>query len=168
MEKLIGDIAKKMILYFDGDARRINHGLKVYGFAASIGCQEELTAEEQQILEAAALLHDIGIKLSEIKYNSSSGKYQEIEGPAVARELLADYNFNENILDRICFLIGNHHSYGKIDNKDFQILIEADFIVNINEDEMSREQIKSIKDKYFKTDAGILYTNSIFKCAETA
>jgi len=54
----------------------------------------------------------------------------------------------------VCHLIGNHHSYQKIDDIDFQILVEADFIVNIFEDEMKRSKIESVVNKYFKTNSG--------------
>jgi len=47
-------------------------------------------------------------------------------------------------------LIGNHHTYDKIDGIDFQILVEADFLVNIYEDEINKESIKSIKIKFLE------------------
>lgn len=153
---------RKMIDYFDGDIRRINHALKVYGFAKSIGELEGLQQDKQEILEIAAILHDIGIKESERKYSSSAGTYQELEGPPVAKELLMDSELSKEALDRICFLIGHHHTYTKIDDMDFQILVEADFLVNIFEDGMKKEQVKAAKEKYFKTVGGIGYLESMY------
>ena len=118
--------------------------------------------DEYRALELAAILHDIGIKNAERKYNSSAGKYQEIEGPAVAEELLNEFNIKKDILERIKFLIGNHHSYNKIDKIDFQILIESDFLVNIDEDNMKIENIKVIKNKYFRTNMGIKLIESMY------
>ena len=118
--------------------------------------------DEYRALELAAILHDIGIKNAERKYNSSAGKYQEIEGPAVAEELLNEFNVKKDILERIKFLIGNHHSYNKIDKIDFQILIESDFLVNIDEDNMKIENIKVIKNKYFRTNMGIKLIESMY------
>jgi HD superfamily phosphodiesterase len=43
----------------------VNHLLKVYGFAKTIGEREGLDADTQEILEIAALTHDIGIRNSE-------------------------------------------------------------------------------------------------------
>ncbi|MBC2582354.1 HD domain-containing protein [Clostridium sp. DJ247] len=162
MNNLVDSIISKMILYFGKDVRRINHALKVYSLAKNIGAIEGLSGEEKIILDAAAVLHDIGIKESEKKYNTSMGKYQEIEGPAVARELLKEYNLDEKLLERICYLIGNHHTYTKIDGLDFQILVEADFLVNIFEDNMDKKQITTVKEKYFKTKTGIDYVNSVY------
>ena len=142
-------IINEMIAYYANDPRRINHFLKVYSFSKSIGELEKLDEETQYILEIAAIMHDIGIKISEEKYNSSAGNYQEIEGPPVARKMLEGLDFDEKIIDRVCFLIGHHHTYSKIDNIDYQILVEADFLVNIYEDEIKNDSIVSIKNKYF-------------------
>ena len=156
------EILLKMIEYFDGDVKRINHAIKVYQFAKLISYKENMEEDEYRALELAAILHDIGIKNAERKYNSSAGKYQEIEGPAVAEELLNEFNVKKDILERIKFLIGNHHSYNKIDKIDFQILIESDFLVNIDEDNMKIENIKVIKNKYFRTNMGIKLIESMY------
>lgn len=57
-----GRLIGEMINYYAADPRRINHFLKVYGFAKAIGEMESVNAETQEILEIAALTHDIGIK----------------------------------------------------------------------------------------------------------
>lgn len=162
MKNNINDILITMIKYFGNDVRRINHALKVHAFAKSIGEKEGLSGGELYILELASILHDIGIKVSEEKYNSSAGNYQEMEGPGVARELLHPFELEEKILDRICFLIGNHHTYSKIDLLDFQILVEADFLVNIYEDNIEKKNIAIVKEKCFKTNTGIEYLNSMY------
>lgn len=160
---LVKDVIFKMIKYFGNDVRRTNHALKVYSFAKTIGEFEKIGDDKLQILEVAAVLHDIGIKESERKYNSSAGTYQEIEGPPIARELLDDFKLANEFIDRVCFLIGNHHSYSKIDNIDFQILVEADWLVNIFEDSVSQTAINSVKKKYFKTSIGISLLESMFE-----
>ena len=76
-----------MIDYYKGDPKRIQHFLKVHAYAKLIGEQEGLDKKTLDILEVAALTHDIGIKISEEKYNSSAGKYQEIEGPTIAQKM---------------------------------------------------------------------------------
>ena len=150
------------ICYFAGDPRRVNHFLKVHSFAKTIGMMEKLDNAKQEILEAAAVVHDSGIKVSEQKYHSSAGKYQELEGPAVARELLEKAGFSEAVIERACFLVGHHHTYNAIDDIDFQILVEADFLVNIYEDEMTRDTIVTVRDKYFKTETGKRYLEQLY------
>lgn len=75
-----------MMEYDHRDVPRIQHFVKVYEFARMIGLMEGLDAKTQFTLESAAVVHDIGIHISEQKYGSSSGKYQELEGPAEAEK----------------------------------------------------------------------------------
>ncbi|MBP3487922.1 MAG: HD domain-containing protein [Roseburia sp.] len=124
----------EMIAYYSGDPKRIGHFTKVHSYAKLIGEQEGLSAEELFILEAAAYTHDIGIKPAEEKYGSCAGKLQEEEGPAVAREMLGRLGFDAKVTERVCYLIGHHHTYSNIDGIDYQILVEADFLVNLYED----------------------------------
>lgn len=159
---MIAEVLKDMIEYFGNDVRRINHAIKVYTIAKNMGEMEKVAEENLLIIEIASILHDIGIKISEEKYNSSIGKYQEIEGPLVAKNILKKYNLKDETLERILFLIGNHHSYSKIDNIDFQILIEADFLINIYEDKLLKENVMSIKEKYFKTKTGKSYIENMY------
>jgi HD superfamily phosphodiesterase len=151
---MIPRIMEKMVGYFGHDTKRINHALKVYAFAQIISSCENLDAGMQETLLYTAVLHDIGIVEAERKYNSSSGKYQQIEGPAIARQILAACGVPAPVIDRVCFITGNHHTYTKIDGPDFQILVEADFLVNIFEDAMGREAAESVGARIFKTEAG--------------
>ena len=157
----IGTVIKAAIDYFDGDVRRINHLLKVYGYSKTLGELEGLDERTLEILDTTSVLHDIGIKISEQKYNSSAGKYQEIEGPAVAENILRVIGgYDEEFIERVKFLIGHHHTYDSIDGIDYQILVEADFLVNADEDGLSKEAVKAFADKIFKTASGLSILNS--------
>jgi HD superfamily phosphodiesterase len=144
----------KMIEHEKACPKRINHFLKVNSFAKIIADAENLDKRTKFIIDAATLLHDVGIKISLEKYNSSAGKHQEVEGPPIAQEILTEIGFEPNIMKRICFLIANHHSYTEDLGIDFQILIEADFLVNIFEDNLNKDTILKIKNDYFKTKSG--------------
>lgn len=152
---MTASITFDMIKYFGNDVKRINHALKVWNFSKCIGEKERISYDELTTLEIAAILHDIGIHRAEEIHGSNAGKYQEMEGPAVAKDLLEKYDLDDDVLDRILYLIGNHHSYDKIDGIDFQILVEADFIVNAFEDELSKHAIETSLEKIFKTKTGI-------------
>ena len=155
------NVIHEMILFDRGDARRIQHFLKVYQFAALIGKLEGLSPEQQEILEIAAILHDIGIIPSEKKYGISNGKLQEQEGPAYARELLNRIGgYGQEFIDRVCFLIAHHHTYEGIDGLDWQILLEADFLVNSFEKNMTEEAIKKFRASVFRTRSGIALLNN--------
>lgn len=140
--------------YYTGDPKRIQHFIKVYQFAKMIGEMEGLPGETQYILETAAIVHDIGIKPAEEKYGSCGGKLQEQEGPAVAEAMLQRLGYEPEVIDRVCYLVGHHHTYEGMNGKDYQILVEADFLVNLYEDGVSKEVVKNAYDKIFRTETG--------------
>lgn len=158
--KIISNIILEMVKYYSGDTKRINHFIKVHSFARTIGKIENIDKDTQFILEVAALVHDIGIKVSEEKYNSAAGKYQEIEGPKIAEELLEKLGVESDVSRRVSYLVGHHHTYSDIDGIDYQILVESDFLVNIFEEDI--KEINTIKEKYFKTKAGISILNELY------
>ncbi len=151
-----------MIEYDAPDAKRIQHFIKVHNFAATIGKNESLPDETLFILESAAILHDIGIHPAEAKYGNSNGKHQEELGPQEAKVLLQKLSYNQNQIDRICYLIGHHHTYTNIDGIDYQILVEADFLVNILEDNLSTKTAISVKQNIFKTNTGLLLLHNMY------
>lgn len=150
----ITKLINKMIEYEAGCPKRINHFLKVHSFANLIAQNEKLTKDLKLVISVASVVHDIGIRISIEKYNSSAGKYQEKEGPAAAEKMLTELGFEKDLIEKVCFLVANHHTYDNIQGLDYQILVEADFLVNIFEDELSKEQAMQIKEKYFKTESG--------------
>lgn len=154
---MIYKIMEKMIEYYRGDPKRIQHFLKVYTLAHAIGRGEKLSERELYILDIAALVHDIGIKASEEKYGSSAGRYQEQEGPAIAERLLGSLGVDSEAVSRVSYLVGHHHTYNCIEGADYQILVEADFLVNLYEDGESREAVLSARDRIFKTETGKKY-----------
>lgn len=150
----ISETAAAMVDYYAGDIRRINHFLKVYALAKTIGEQENLAAEEQEILEIAALTHDIGIRNSELKYNSSAGNYQQIEGPPEAEKMLPETGCGEEVIREVCRLIACHHTYDNIEDIKHRILVEADFLVNAHEDGLSGETVRNFANNVFRTGTG--------------
>ena len=143
-----------MIRYDSGDAKRIQHFLKVHALARLIGTEEGLDSDEMVILETAALVHDIGIRLCEKKYGRCSGGLQEKEGPAEARRLLEELGYPPAVIERVAYLVGHHHTYRHIDGRDYQILVEADFLVNFYEDEIGEEGILKAQQQIFRTKTG--------------
>lgn len=53
------------------------------------------------------------------------------------------------LIDRICYLIGHHHTYDNIEGLDYQILVEADFLVNLYEDDINRHGIEQAYQQIF-------------------
>ena len=157
-----GDVAAAMVRYSAGDARRVNHLLKVFGFAKMIGEREGLDAVTQEILQIAALTHDIGIRNSESKFGMSSGEHQQIEGPPEAREMLLTLGAEGSVIERVCWLIANHHTYTDIQGMDYQILVEADFLVNAFEDALDEDGVRTVRERIFRTKTGIELLNLLY------
>ena len=159
----IQELALAMISYDNGDPKRIQHTTKVHAYAALIGMEEGLDEETQFVLESAALVHDIGIRASEKKYGHQNGKMQEEEGPAVAEELLTRLGgYTPEQIERICWLVGHHHTYHVCEDPDYQILIEADFLVNLYEDQENEEAIRAVRKNIFRTKSGLEMLDEMF------
>lgn len=102
------------------------HLMAVHGYSRLIAQMENVDGHTLFITEVAAYLHDIGVKVSKEKYGNSQPQHQEAEGPAIARKLLEPLSLPAPDVERICFIIGHHHTYKAIDGLYFQILVEAD------------------------------------------
>ena len=159
------DIAKLAALaaaYDAGDPRRVHHFMKVYAFARLIGQAEGLDGQAQEILDAAALLHDIGIHAAERKFGACGGPLQEAEGPSAALPLLKQAGADEAACEQICWLIAHHHSPGASDALPFRILLEADFLVNAYEDALPPEACRTARTRLFRTRTGTQYLDDLF------
>lgn len=144
----------EMTHYYAGQPHRIQHFMKVYGYAKLIGEREEMDARTQDILNVASIVHDIGIKKSEEIYGDSIGSHQEELGPAIAEEMLRGLGYDEELIKRVSYLVGHHHTYDPIDGIDYQILVEADFLVNLFENETSRKPAETALERIFRTETG--------------
>lgn len=142
------------IEYDKGDPKRIQHFIKVHSFARLIGKQEKLSDEMMKALETAAILHDIGIHEGERLYGRNDGEIQQKLGLVIAKEILESVGGYEDVAERVTHLIARHHTYTDIDGKDLQILIEADFIVNLYEDNASKNAVRNAYEKIFVTESG--------------
>ena len=151
---LLDALADRMIRHDGGDPKRIQHFLKVHDLAARIGRGEGLDASTQFTLEAAAILHDVGIRPAERKYGHCEGKLQEKEGVVPAHAYLAECGFDAATSARAVFLVAHHHTYDGVDGVDWRILLEADLLVNLYEDNASKEAAESGLKNVFRTDTG--------------
>jgi HD superfamily phosphodiesterase len=131
MQYAKGKIVKLLVDFFGKDFRRITHALEVLKYAEKIA--EEKPNYDPDILIAASLLHDVGIKPSEAELGYNNGKTQEQYGPPIAEQLLKSVGFPEEKTKKVCEIIGNHHSPSQYNYKELEILKEADRIVNKQE-----------------------------------
>lgn len=153
MEATKPALIQAMEAYFDRDAKRISHAHRVAGYAEKLLKQE---GGDYPIVIAAALLHDIGIHVAERKYGSTSGKYQEKEGPPIARHILSGLRFKPDQIEEVCEIIAHHHSPGKVNTRNFKILYDADWLVNLRDeyDVRDKDKLRQIIEKVFLTPSG--------------
>lgn len=158
----ISGILVKMVEFSEGNRHDINHFLKVYAYAKIIAEQEHISNEEQTIVEIAAIVHDIACPLCRKKYGNTNGKYQEAEGRILAQKFFENAGLPDHISERVIYLVGHHHTYENVDGMDYQILLEADYLVNADESEYSEENIRNTLNVLFKTNTGITMLKSIY------
>ena len=136
----LDELLYEMTRYDDKDVKRIQHFLKVHEFARLIGLAENL--------------------------DPYTGKYQEMEGPGEARTMLTALSWPQEVIDRVCYLVGHHHTYDNIDGMDYQILVEADFLVNLFEDGSTPDTQKSVFERIFRTEGGKRLFRLMFESGE--
>ena len=145
-----------------GNRKDINHLMKVHSYARIIGKGEGLSEELQKITEIAAIVHDIACPLCREKYGNTSGKHQEEESAPLVAEFFKDVPAGELDVERITWLVTHHHTYTNVEGMDYQILLEADFLVNAGESEYSKQAIENFCRKVFRTEAGTHLLKSMF------
>lgn len=154
-------ISQEMKRYFGPDMKRVNHALKVAQYAEEI---LKIEGGHPLVVLGAAYLHDIGIKKAEEEYGSSSAEHQEREGPPIARDILNRLNVQRGIVEEICDMIGHHHHPREKETLHFQILYEADWLVNMEEDGLPKDpdKFEEIITKNFKTSTGKRLARELF------
>lgn len=153
-QEMLNRLCREAVAYDCGDPKRIQHFIKVHAFAKLIAESEGVDAHTRFVLEAAAYLHDIGIHKAEDLLGDCGGKNQEKLGPGEAAPILERCGFTETDAQRVCFLIAHHHTYTGIDGADWQILLEADMLVNLYEDGLGEHAARSALERVFKTETG--------------
>ena len=154
-------VIEAMRRHFGSDGRRIDHTLKVLGYAEAMLAVEP---GSRDVVTAAAVLHDIGIPAAERKYGSAAAPYQEAEAPPIAREILRRLDVADEAIEHICLIIGNHHSGRNIDTPEFRIVWDADWLVNGADQlpELPAERRARRIDELFRTAEGKRLATELF------
>lgn len=154
-------LVQEMKTLFHGDQPRIDHALKVLEYAETILPEE--TADPLTV-KAAAILHDIGIHEAERKHGSAAGRFQEIEGPPIARRIMERIGIDGDTIDHACRIVGSHHTAGKMDTPEFRTVWDADWLVNIPDEHATadRKKLARLVDRVFKTEKGRKLAEELF------
>jgi predicted HD phosphohydrolase len=154
-------VKEAMERYFANDQRRIDHALQVSIYAGELLAYIDA---DPVVTLASAYLHDIGIPMAERKHGSSSGKWQELEGPPIARKILLDLGAESVFTEQVAEIIANHHTRDGVKSPEFRVIWDADALVNFAEALPSRgeEQRENILQDHMATEAGFRIARRIF------
>lgn len=124
-KEIILDLKKDIRNYNSGSSHDYYHLIRVFNNAVNICKEIELTEDEEFIVLASALLHDIG-KNSE--NDSTKIDEHEKKSSLLAKRILSEYHVSDNIIAMIENCIMNHRASKKIknDNVLVHILRDAD------------------------------------------
>ncbi len=146
-------LMKEVLLYENGHLRRTRHILMVHSLVKTIGSEEGLSLEQQQIVQSAAILHDIAIKRCKRKYNDASIEKQQQEYIPIAKKFLNSCSYVPSYTEQILELIYHHHDYSIYRGIAHQVLIEADLIANCLEHKNHKETAEAAA-RHFRTKTG--------------
>ena len=158
----VADITLKMIDFYKGNHHDINHFLKVYAYAKTLGEVELATREERDLLEVTAILHDIAIPYCLKTYGHAQGPYQEREGIPMAKEFLKEFDLPVPFVEKVAWLVGHHHTLTGVTMKEHRLLLEADYLVNADEGNAPKEQIENAMETFFESETGKRMLRSIY------
>ena len=159
---IVAAATEKMIEFYRGNLRDIDHFLKVWAMAKTIGELEGLNSHTQEVLELTAVVHDIACPLCREKYGNTNGSNQELESPPLVETFFEGLPVDPADLSRISWLVAHHHTDTGVDGLDYQILLEADFLVNAGESGYSRAVIEKFRQRVFRTQSGIRLLDSMY------
>ncbi|MEA3230409.1 MAG: HD domain-containing protein [Thermodesulfobacteriota bacterium] len=155
-EDLLKDrVAIEMKRYFKTDFKQIGHATRVARYADRIGKTE---GANMAVVLSAAYLHDIGIHAAKQKHDSTSGRFQEQEGPPIARSILEKLKAPDGMIDEVCDIVGHHHHPRDEETLNFKVLYDADMIENLDEQRressLDVDRLSRIIEKSLLTESG--------------
>ena len=159
---IVAEATKKMIAFYKGNLHDIDHFIKVWAMAKTIGELEGLDSHTREVLELAAVIHDIACPLCREKYGDTNGKHQELESPPLVEAFFEGLSVSPADVERISWLAAHHHTYTNVEGADYQILLEADFLVNAGESGYPKTTIENFRQRVFRTAAGTALLDSMY------
>lgn len=136
LEYRVQQTMKRMIDYYAAcDSTQIAHTLCVHEYTRMLAMRERYDERKRGLLEIAALLHDIGCPSAKWKYGDSLPIHQQQEGMCIAADWFAS---DPSWLDTqeaqwVVDVVGAHHNAVQAEVLGFEVLYEADLIVNLFE-----------------------------------
>ena len=159
---MIAQVLSEMIRMLKHDRAQVEHAMKVYVYASIIGDLEGLKDDQLRALRAAAILNDVALPECLDREGEWNGELQRRYGEPMAREVLTRLGY-DSYADRVGYLVSHSHNYfhEMHDYLDLQILIEANFLVNLTDGSCS-EKPEDVYNRYFATPTGRALMRDLF------
>lgn len=153
-------LLQEMMKYYTNEPAMIRHILKAHSLTILIADLEGLDEDEQQILGAASILHDIA-------QDSSQAEEDPLAAPVpdMARAILAKLKYDPPVADHICYLATNHWQAVESNDKQLQILLESNRLAEFHDAPTSKELIKEVFQRDFRTESGKSLCQTMFSYA---
>lgn len=151
MNQNVDIVAKAMKDYHHGNQLKVQHFIRVYTLAKTIGELEKLPSITQEYLEISALVCDIdGLDFTQSPQSTC------------ARSLLISNGIDPEVIDRVCYIVENFSNFEHITGLDHQILLEAEAIVYFKEKSVPRLEIIKFANDHFMTNYGRAFLKKAF------
>ena len=139
-----------MIDRYGSDTERIGRMLKVHGLARAMGLEEHLDGQSQELLEAAAILHEIGADLALELYGDELPAHRAELAPGAAEELLFRLGCGEDTARGTAKLLSDPL---RGESPAGQILLDAESLIALAEGRLSPEE-RAAAESRVKTELG--------------
>lgn len=159
---LVSEILHNMLLRPDLSMHDINHLLKVYAYTSCLAQAESLSQRDQNAAKIAAIVHDIACPLCRQKFGKAIWTQQEYYGGLLVRQFFVETDIDQDLLEDIVYMVEHHHTLTAVNSLPFQILVEADFLVNADEHPYSQAQCQVAENAVFKTVTGKALLHGIY------
>lgn len=154
--ELIDRIKQRMIECFASeDPAQIAHTLCVHSYTRMIAVGEAMAAHPLELLEIAALLHDIGCPAARARFGDSKPPHQEAEGARIVEEWLRDEaTLSAREKTWLVEVVGSHHRQNRMMALEAMPLFEADLVVNLQEGYFDSSRANEFREKLCVTKSG--------------
>lgn len=146
LEMEVNRVALRMKNYHHGDADKVQHFVRVYTLAKTIGELEKLNEDELEYLELAAVVHNVS----------------DDDPVTAVKDILRSCGVEDEVNMHVCHIVGNMENYDHISSLDHQIFIEARMIVEFKEQGTPSDEIVRFAEKRFITNYGRMFLKRAF------
>lgn len=133
MEERIEELIAAVDNFFGDEGKEDRaHAHSVWLIAKTIAEEEGLDKEKVDLIEKAAIIHDLSCPLCRTIYGKAEGRMQEVHSKEVIEPLLSILGWSEGTKSRLVEISSRHHTYSDTDTIEEVVLKEADALVNLS------------------------------------